>query len=84
MPDHLSIEVVGIVHGSADGTVAVLLLGFIAIGTLCRPPLSVRRAVSRILRGRPPGRLVEPKGRRQRNPRCKPCRSPEPEPAILR
>jgi hypothetical protein len=68
MPDHLSIEVFGIIRGSADGTVAVLLLGFIAIAILCRPSLGLRRAVSRFVRGRSPGRLVEPRGRRPRNP----------------
>jgi hypothetical protein len=43
MPDHLSIEVLGVLRGSADGPVAVAVLGLMALaalsGTLQRRPL---------------------------------------------
>jgi hypothetical protein len=46
MPDHLSIEILGILRGSADGSTAVVVLGVMALAVLIR-----------VLRGWP-----EPKG----------------------
>lgn len=36
MPNHLSIEVLGILKGSADGSVAVAVLGLMALAVLLR------------------------------------------------
>ena len=63
MPNHLSIDVLGLLRGSADGPIAVAVLGLITLsaicGTLRRPPLkrfwfAVRRharAKERLLNG---------------------------------
>jgi hypothetical protein len=36
MPNHLSIEILGILKGSADGSIAVAVLGLMALAVLIR------------------------------------------------